>query len=52
MSAEEAFLTSSLRGIAPLTKVDDHIIGSGVPGALTGQLTAAYTALVTEECGL
>ena len=51
MSAEEAFLTSSLRGIAPLTKLGDHIIGRGVPGALTGRLTAAYTALVTEECG-
>jgi branched-chain amino acid aminotransferase len=51
MSAEEAFLTSSLRGIAPLTKLGDHIIGRGVPGALTGRLTAAYTALVAGECG-
>jgi branched-chain amino acid aminotransferase len=50
-SAEEAFLTSSLRGIAPLVKVDEHVIGRGVPGVLTGQLTGAYTALVTGECG-
>ena len=49
--AEEAFLTSSLRGLAPLARVGEHTIGLGTPGALTRQLAAAYTALVVRECG-
>jgi branched-chain amino acid aminotransferase len=50
--ADEAFLTSSLRGIAPLVRLHDHEIGGGRPGALTTRLRAAYTALVTRECGV
>ena len=49
--AEEAFLTSSLRGLAPLVRVGAAVVGRGVPGALTRQLAAAYTALVAQECG-
>jgi branched-chain amino acid aminotransferase len=49
--AEEAFLTSSLRGVTPLVRIGAHPIGRGVPGALTRQLAAAYTALVARECG-
>jgi branched-subunit amino acid aminotransferase/4-amino-4-deoxychorismate lyase len=52
LSSKEAFLTSSLRGIAPLVKIDEVFIGSGHPGALTRQLTAAYTALVEGECAV
>jgi branched-chain amino acid aminotransferase len=48
--ADEAFLTSSLRGIAPLVRVADRPIGTGTPGALTARLRAAYTALVAREC--
>jgi branched-chain amino acid aminotransferase len=49
--AEEAFLTSSLRGLAPLVRVGARALGRGAPGALTRELTAAYTALVARECG-
>lgn len=49
--AEEAFLTSSLRGLAPLVRVDARPIGRGMPGALTRQLADAYVALVARECG-
>jgi len=48
---DEAFLTSSLRGVAPLLRVDRHWIGSGRPGARTRELAAAYEALVARECG-
>src|SRR5438093_2663405 len=48
--ADEAFLTSSLRGIAPLVRVGTRTLGRGVPGTLTRELTAAYTALVEREC--
>jgi branched-subunit amino acid aminotransferase/4-amino-4-deoxychorismate lyase len=50
-SADEAFLTSSLRGIAPLTRVDGRSIGSGAPGDLTRRLMNAYAALIERECG-
>jgi branched-chain amino acid aminotransferase len=49
--AKEAFLTSSLRGLAPLVQVGGHPIGGGTPGALTRQLADAYTALIARECG-
>jgi branched-chain amino acid aminotransferase len=50
LGADEAFLTSSLRGLAPLVRVGRQAIGRGTPGALTRQLAAAYTALVDREC--
>jgi branched-chain amino acid aminotransferase len=48
--ADEAFLTSSLRGVAPLVRVDGRAIGSGSVGELTRGLSAAYTELVENEC--
>jgi branched-chain amino acid aminotransferase len=59
-AAREAFLTSSLRGLAPLVAVDEvggpqapapYRIGDGSPGPMTRRLAAAYAALVAEECG-
>ena len=52
LEADEAFLTSSLRGIAPLVRVGDAAIATGTPGALTMRLRAAYTALIARECGV
>ena len=49
--ATEAFLTSSLRGIAPLVRLDGYPIGVGKPGSVTRQVMAAYTEVVTRECG-
>ena len=49
--ATEAFLTSSLRGIAPLVRLDGIAIGSGTPGTVTRQVLTAYAALVARECG-
>lgn len=48
--AREAFLTSSLRGLAPVVRVGDAIVGVGVPGPVTTSLAAAYQALVDREC--
>jgi branched-chain amino acid aminotransferase len=50
-AADEAFLTSSLRGVAPLVKVDGRTIGAGAPGEVTKRLAREYTDLVTRECG-
>ena len=52
IGADEAFLTSSLRGIAPVVRFQDTAIGAGRPGALTTRVRAAYTALVARECGI
>jgi branched-chain amino acid aminotransferase len=51
LGADEAFLTSSLRGIAPLVRVGAHAIGAGSPGDMTRRVSSAYAALVSEECG-
>jgi branched-chain amino acid aminotransferase len=49
--ATEAFLTSSLRGIAPLVRLDGIAIGTGTPGTVTRQMMIAYADLVARECG-
>jgi branched-chain amino acid aminotransferase len=45
----EAFLTSSSRGIVPIVKIDDVIIGQGSPGQITAQLSEAYEAFVIQN---
>lgn len=50
LAAEEAFLTSTLRGVAPLVRVGTQRIGRGTPGHHTRRIAAAYRALVDEEC--
>jgi branched-chain amino acid aminotransferase group I len=47
--AEEAFVTSSLLEIMPLTWFDGKAIGAGKPGGLTRKLMAAYRKLVDES---
>ncbi len=48
--ADEAFLTSSIRGIAPLVRVSGRAIGAGAPGDITRRLIDRYAALVRDEC--
>ena len=45
-SADEAFLTNSLMGIMPLTKVNRCKIGNGKPGKITCQLIKKYNCLL------
>jgi branched-chain amino acid aminotransferase len=42
MSADEAFITSTLKEVTPICRVDERVIGSGKPGQLTLRLQAAY----------
>ena len=42
--ADEAFLTSSLRGVRPLVRVDGRPIGNGEPGPLTAAIAAALVS--------
>jgi branched-chain amino acid aminotransferase len=50
-AAGEVFLTSSLRGIAPVRTIDGRPVGSGAPGGITTQVAEAYAAVITRECG-
>ncbi len=44
LSAREVFLTNAIMGVMPVTQIEKHEVGEGKPGALTGQLAAAYRA--------
>ena len=46
---EEAFITSSSRGIIPVISIDDIAIGSGAPGEKTQALRERYAAWVDEH---
>lgn len=45
-ASDEAFLTNSLMGVMPLTRLDGRPIGDGQPGLLTRQLHQWYEELV------
>jgi branched-chain amino acid aminotransferase len=47
-SANEAFLTSAVRGILPVTTVDGVRVGDGHPGPITRKLLDLYRRLVDE----
>jgi len=48
-AADEVFLTSAVRGILPVTKVDGVSVGTGKPGPLTLQLLDLYRRLISED---
>lgn len=41
-AAEEVFLTSTTKGVLPVVRIDQRLIGSGQPGPLGRQLVAAW----------
>ena len=46
---DEAFITSSSRGIVPVVQIDNVTIGQGSPGLVTKQLIAAYEEYVMKK---
>jgi branched-subunit amino acid aminotransferase/4-amino-4-deoxychorismate lyase len=48
-AVDEAFITSSSRGIVPVIKIDEVKVGQGRVGELTKQLSAAYEAYVIQK---
>jgi branched-chain amino acid aminotransferase len=44
--AQEAFITSTIREILPIREVDGHVVGTGMPGAMTRRLHALFRARV------
>jgi branched-chain amino acid aminotransferase len=43
---DEAFLTSSSRGIVPIVQIDDVTVGEGIPGPVTKKLMDGYASYV------
>lgn len=43
---DEAFITSSSRGLVPVVQINEIIIGSGVPGPVYNRLSKAYIGFV------
>ncbi|HZL47655.1 MAG TPA: hypothetical protein VFC30_01420, partial [Solirubrobacteraceae bacterium] len=40
--AEEVFMSGTAAELVPVREIDDHMIGSGVPGEVTRVLQVAY----------
>jgi branched-chain amino acid aminotransferase len=41
-AAEEAFITSSIREVVPVVRIDDAVVATGKPGPVTRRLIAAF----------
>lgn len=46
LDADEAFLTSTTRGVVPIVELDDQPVGSGVVGPVTTELMGMYRSAV------
>ena len=46
---QEAFLSSSSRGVVPIVQIDNHVIGEGKPGPYTLEITRRYSSWVEEN---
>lgn len=51
LNAEEVFITSSLKEVLPVTRVDDRVIGLGTPGARTVALMERYRSAAMRSAG-
>ena len=51
-NADEAFLTSTLKEVMPVTVIDGRRIGTGRPGPITKRLNRAFRRLVQKELQL
>ncbi len=49
LGADEIFLTSTLRDVLPITRLDGHLVGSGQPGAVTLAVARAVRGAVAAE---
>ncbi len=47
--ADEVFISSSIREILPVVRIDDTSVGTGAPGAVTREIHAAFRARVRSD---
>jgi branched-chain amino acid aminotransferase len=50
LAAGEVFLTGSVLEVMPVTAIEKHTVGDGLPGPLTKRLQQLYQDLVQREC--
>ena len=50
-SAEEAFVTGTFAGVAPVTEIDGRQIGAGARGGMVERLQGLYLALLDAPAG-
>ncbi len=50
LEAAEVFLTGSILEIMPVTAIEKHAVGKGVPGETTQRLRCLYAEFVAREC--
>ncbi|MBX3396924.1 MAG: aminotransferase class IV family protein [Phycisphaerae bacterium] len=50
LAADEVFLTGSVLEVMPVTFIEKHRVGEGVPGARTREIQGLYKRLVAKEC--
>jgi len=48
-SAEEAFVTGTFAGLAPVRMIDGRVIGDGRPGSMVARLQGLYRELVARD---
>ena len=48
--SEEAFVTGTFAGVAPVTEVDGRILGNGQRGAMVERIQRLYLDLIESEC--
>jgi branched-chain amino acid aminotransferase len=51
LGAAEVFISSSIREVLPVVRVDDHVIGDGRPGSLTRALHARFRENALRRAG-
>jgi branched-chain amino acid aminotransferase len=49
--ADEAFVTGTFAGVAPVVEIDGRTIGSGRPGEMVARLRGLYSAKIEQESG-
>jgi branched-chain amino acid aminotransferase len=47
--ADEVFMTSSIKEVFPVTKIDGRKIGNGTPGKLTRKLHDSFNQLIAKR---
>lgn len=51
-AADEVFITSSIREILPVVRVNGEVVGDGRPGPVVQELREGFAAFVKERCAL
>jgi len=51
LGADEVFLTNVIMQVIPINKVEQHVVGDGEVGPMTGKLAKEFKEVVKKQCG-